>query len=234
MAETRPEPRIDTDLAIRAWGMDSAGKPFKQMAKAHNISSQGALVSGIEAPLKLGDSIDIQDEQKKARCRVVWVVDAGGILKTQAGLQLLEGQECPWKSVLERPPAPGSVVTPQGINRRRRQRHRISFHLELRDERNNVPMRVTATDISGNGCYIETLTPFAVATNLKVQFWIEDERIDTTAVVRTSDPAVGMGIEFVGLTPVLQDRFQHVLDKMDPVGIAGPPNPDPETEAPKN
>ncbi|HEX6505770.1 MAG TPA: PilZ domain-containing protein [Terriglobales bacterium] len=234
MPEQRPEPRIDTDLTIRAWGMDSAGKPFTQPAKAHNISSQGALVSGIDAPLKPGDIIGIQYEQKKARCRVVWVVDAGGILKTQAGLQLLEGQECPWKEVLARPPAPGRVATAQGINRRRRQRHRISFHLELRDERTSVPLRVTATDISGNGCYIETLTPFAIGTNLKVQFWLEDERIDSTAVVRTCDPAVGMGIEFVGLTPVLQDRFQHILDKMDPVGIAGPAHPAAEPETPKN
>lgn len=234
MAETRPEPRIDTDLPIRAWGMDSAGRPFTQVAKAHNISSQGALISGIDASLKPGDIIGVQYEQKKARCRVVWVVDAGGILKTQAGLQLIEGQECPWKEVLARPPAAGSVATPQGINRRRRQRHRISFHLELRDERTNVPLRVTATDISGNGCYIETLTPFPIATSLKVQFWIEDDRIDTTAIVRTCDPAVGMGIEFIGLTPALQDRFQHVLDKMDPVGIAGPAQSAAAPESPKN
>ena len=228
MAE-RPEPRVDSDLPLRAWGLDSAGKPFTQIAKAHNVSSQGALISGIDAPLKPGDIIGVQYEQKKARCRVVWVVDAGGILKTQAGLQLLDGQECPWKEVLAKPPAQG-VATQQGINRRRRQRHRISFHLELRDERNNIPMRVTATDISGNGCYIETLTPVAVGTNLKVQFWLEDERIDSTAVVRTCDPAVGMGIEFVGLTPGLQERFQQVLDKMDPVGISGPAHASPPTE----
>ncbi len=224
MPEPRPEPRIDTDLPIRAWGMDDNGKPFTQLAKAHNISSQGALISGIDAVLKPGDIIGVQYEQKKARCRVVWVVDAGGILKTQCGLQLLEGQECPWKEVLARPPVPG-VVTPQGTNRRRRQRHKISFHLELRDQRNDVPLRVTATDISGNGCYIETLTPFPIATSLKVQFWIEDERIDSTAIVRTCDPAVGMGIEFIGLTPVLQDRFQQLLERLDPVGISGPAHP---------
>ncbi len=228
----RPEPRIDTDLPIRAWGMDDNGKPFTQVAKAHNISSQGALISGIDATLKPGDIIGVQYEQKKARCRVVWVVDAGGILKTQAGLQLLEGQECPWKEVLARPPAPGSVTT-QAVNRRRRQRHKISFHLELRDERTNVPLRVTATDISGNGCYIETLTPFAIGTSLKVQFWIEDERINSTAIVRTCDPAVGMGIEFVGLTPVLQERFQQLLDKLDPVGISGPAHSPSATETPK-
>jgi hypothetical protein len=219
----RPEPRVDVNLSIRAWGMDSEGKPFTQVAKAHNISSQGALVSGIDASLKPGDIIGVQYEQKKTRCRVVWMVDAGGVLKTQAGLQIVDGQECPWKEVLDKPPVPGTI-TAEGINRRRRQRHRISFHLELRDERTNVPLRVTATDISGNGCYIETLTPFAIGTSLKVQFWLHDDRVDSTAIVRTSDPAVGMGIEFVGLTPDLQERFQQVLEKLDPVGISGPPH----------
>ncbi len=223
MPEQRPEVRLEADLPLRVWGLDADGKPFTQAAHARNVSPQGVLISGVDANLKPGDVIGVQFEQKKARCRVIWIVDAGGILKNQAGLQLLEGQECPWKEVLSRPSTPGPV-TVSGVNRRRRQRHNVSFHLELRDERNNIPLRVTASDISGNGCYVETLTPFPVATQLKVQFWIEEERINSTAVVRTCDPAVGMGIEFVGLTPVLQDRFQNLLDKMDPVGISGPPH----------
>jgi hypothetical protein len=43
-----------------------------------------------------------------------------------------------------------------------------------------------------------------------------------------------MGIEFIGLTPILQDRFQHLLDKLDPVGISGPPHAASETDQPKN
>jgi hypothetical protein len=31
-----------------------------------------------------------------------------------------------------------------------------------------------------------------------------------------------MGIEFIGLAPDLQDRFQHLLEKLDPAGLAGP------------
>jgi hypothetical protein len=221
MPEKRPEIRVEADLRVRVWGLDAQGKPFTQAAHAHNVSTQGALISGVDVTLQPGDIIGIQHELKKARCRVVWVADAGGVLKNQAGLQLLEGQECPWKEVLAAPPAVGRATT-TGVNRRRRQRHNISFHLELKDDRTNVPMRVTATDISGNGCYIETLTPFPVGTSLKVQFWIEDERINSTVIVRTSDPAVGMGMEFIGLTPMLQERFQQLLDKLDPVGISGP------------
>jgi hypothetical protein len=220
----RPEPRLDTDLPVRVWGMDSTGKPFIQHVRARNISSQGALVSGVECELKPGDIIGIQLEQKKARCRIVWVVDAGGIQKNQIGLQLLEGQECPWKEVLSQPAtAPAPSASPS--NRRRRARHKISFNLELRDERTNVPLRVTATDISGNGCYVETIMPMAAGTALKVDFWMEDEHVNSSAIVRTCDPGVGMGIEFLSLTPDLQDRFQSLLAKLDPAGISGPSQP---------
>jgi hypothetical protein len=135
----------------------------------------------------------------------------------------MEGQECPWREMLDKQISQGPSAAPANpANRRRRPRHRITFALELRDERNNIPMRVNATDISGNGCYIETIMPIPVGTNLKVEFFIEDERIVSTAVVRTCDPGVGMGIEFIGLAPDLQDRFQHLLEKLDPAGLAGP------------
>ncbi len=227
MNPERPDPRVDTDLPVRVFGMDSNGKPFNQHVRARNISLSGALVSGVEAALKPSDVIGVELEHKKARCRVVWVVDAGGIQKNQLGLQLLEGQECPWRDALERqlaqPGATAAAANP--VNRRRRPRHRITFALELRDERNNIPMRVNATDISGNGCYIETIMPIPVGTNLKVEFFIEDERTTSTAIVRTCDPGVGMGIEFLSLTPDLQDRFQRLLEKLDPAGIGGPTSP---------
>lgn len=230
MTPERPEVRVDTDLPIRVWGMDANGKPFFQNVRARNISSQGAFVSGIEHELKPGDIIGVQHEQKKARFRVVWVVDAGGIQKNQAGLQMLEGQECPWKEALAQGQAAGAgAAAAPPSNRRRRARHKISFALELRDERTNIPMRVNATDISGNGCYIETIMPIQVGTSLRVEFFMEDERVTSTAIVRTCDPGVGMGIEFMSLTPDLQDRFQRLLEKLDPAGISGPAAPNKTT-----
>jgi hypothetical protein len=223
MSLHRPEPRLETDLNVRVWGMDANGKPFFEHVRARNISQHGALVSGIEHALKAGEVVGVQYQQSKARFRVVWVMDAGGVQKNQAGLQLLDNQECPWTEMLTEQ----EIADPQArpSNRRRRARHKISFSLELHDERTNVPLRVSATDISGNGCYVETILPMAVGTVLKAEFWVETERVSTSAVVRTCDPGVGMGIEFLGLNPDLQERFQHVLEKLDPAGISGPQQP---------
>ena len=77
-------------------------------------------------------------------------------------------------------------------------RHKISFPAELRDERVSTSLRVDATDISGNGCYVETVMP------------------------PVRDPGVEMGIEFISLPKDMKKRFQDHLDKLDP-GI--PPAP---------
>ena len=217
-------PRAALDLRVRVWGMGKNDQPFFQFAVAQNISITGACIHGLEQDLKVGDVIGVQYETKKARCKVIWVVEAGGLRKIQIGVQLVAEQECPWLAMLpaEMRAAPG-VRNPD--NRRKFARHRISFPIELRDERVNTPMRVNATDVSGNGCYVETIMPLAQATALKVDFWIDLEHISSSAIVRTRDPGVGMGIEFTGLTEDTKRRLQAHLDVLDPgMAVGHTPN----------
>ena len=217
-------PRATLDLRVRVWGMGANDQPFHQNAIAQNVSCTGACISGLEHELKVGDVIGVQYEKKKARCKVIWVMEGGGIKKVQVGVQLVVDQECPWISEL-----PVELRTNMPVsspdNRRRFQRHKISFPLELRDERVNTPMRLNATDISGNGCYVETVMPLAISTSLRLDFWIDQEHISTSAAVRTRDPGVGMGIEFTGLPDETKARFQAHLDKLDPGLSKSAPKP---------
>ena len=221
MAEHRQtEPRLTVDLPVRLWGMSAEGRPFSQHARARNISSGGALISGVENELKVGDVIGVQCDEKKTRCTVIWVMNAGSVKKNQVGMKLLADQECPWKNYLS---LEGATVTISPSNRRRWHRHKISLPLELRDERVKAPTRISATDVSGNGCYIETMLPLPLGTVLRVDFWLESEHINITAVVRTCDPGVGNGIEFTGMPPDLKQRMQAYLDSIDPQrGISNP------------
>lgn len=212
-------PRATLDLRVRVWGMGANNQPFHQNATAQNVSLTGACINGLEQELKVGDVIGVQYETKKARCKVIWVMEAGGLKKTQVGVQLVVDQECPWLAQLpEEIRSNLPTITPD--NRRRFQRHKISFPLEFRDERVNTPMRVNATDISGNGCYVETVMPLPIHTVLRTDFWIDEERISASATVRTRDPGVGMGVEFTGLPEDSKRRFQAHLDKIDP-GMPG-------------
>jgi len=215
-AGSAPAPRITLDLKVRVWGMGSNDQPFFQNAVAQNVSVSGASIYGIEQQLKVGDVIGVQYEDKKARCKVVWVVDAGSLKKTQVGVQLVADQECPWLATLPKDGSVDAQVVRAPDNRRKYQRHKISFPMQLRDERVNTPMRANATDVSGNGCYVESVMPIATGTSLRVEFWIDQESITTTATVRTRDPGVGMGIEFTGLPDDTKKRLQAHLDKLDP------------------
>jgi PilZ domain len=217
-------PRATLDLKVRVWGMGANGQPFFQNATAQNISASGACIFGIEPELKVGDVIGVQYEGKKARCKVIWVVDAGALKKTQIGVQLVADQECPWAAVLPTDMKVEERTQQRQDNRRKFARHKISFPLELRDERVNTPLRVNATDISGNGCYVETVMPLNVGTALRVDFWIGDDKFSPTAIVRTRDPGVGMGIEFTGMPEEGKKRFQAHLDKIDPGMQLGPKN----------
>jgi len=220
MAEHQTEPRLTVDLPVRVWGMSADGRAFSQQARAHNISSEGALLSGVESELKVGDVIGIQCNEKKARCNVVWTMNTGLITKNQVGVKLLAGQECPWKDYLS---LDGATVSIPPSNRRRYTRHKIRLPIELRDERVKAPTRINATDVSGNGCYVESMLPLPVGTVLRMDFWLDSEHINITAVVRTCDPGVGNGIEFTGMPPDGKTRMQAYLDAIDPqMGVSAP------------
>lgn len=207
------EQRQTVDLPVRIWGMSAQGRPFSQHVRAQNISSEGALLNNVESELKVGDVIGLQFEDKKARCSVVWALNTGTIKKNQVGIRLVTDQECPWRDQL---PEGSSDEAISASNRRRYHRHKISLPIEIRDERVQVPSRINATDVSGNGCYIETMMPMQTGTVLRIDIWIDSDRITASAIVRTCDPGVGNGIEFTGLPADGKIKLQKFLDAIDP------------------
>jgi hypothetical protein len=217
MHVARPEERAPVDLDMRVWGMGADGHAFSQHARAHNISAGGALLCGIEHDLNIGDTIGVSAGGKKARCKVVWATHTRLGPKIQVGVQLVSRLECPWTAFLPTAEVHAPVVSPEA---RRWERHKITILIALYDERTSVPIRITANEISGSGCYVETLSPFPVGKGLGAELWIGPEKILTRALVRTSDPRVGMGIEFIGLNTEGQQRLQAYLHAKDPFGCS--------------
>ncbi len=177
-----------------------------------NISGEGAQILGIHHPLKTGDIIGIKHGEKKARFKVAWVTDGGTLRKIEAGVQIVEGQESPWKEMAN----PEEITFAPGKIKRRFVRHRIQFPIQIGlADTQRAHMNTNATDIGGRGCYVETLLPLPLGTQGTITFWMDEEKVQTTAVVRASDPGVGMGIEFTTLDAHVQERLQQFLDKMD-------------------
>lgn len=205
------------DVVVRVWGMDANSKAFFQNAYARNLTAETGFLSGIDSPLKSGDIVGIQLNEKKARFRVLSVKDAGLPQKIQAEVQILSGQECPWtQHVGKARPASASSSSVPG-NKRRFDRHKVPFPIEIRDDRGGgAVMQTSSSDISGRGCYVESLVPLPLGTKVTVTFWLGTDKMQTPGIVRTSDPGVGMGIEFAGLSSVIQQRLQETLEKQDP------------------
>ena len=100
MIERRREPRMQSDLPVRVWGIDTHGEKFLQQARATNISRCGALLSELDPELRSGDLVGVWYEGKSARYRVVWVRHSGDDRKIQAAVQRLAADECPWEDLL--------------------------------------------------------------------------------------------------------------------------------------
>jgi hypothetical protein len=209
---------MDVQLPVRVFGMGADGLPFINNVQARNISHHGAKLSGLETHLKPGDVIGVQVGNQKARCKVIWVVDAGPAQKISIGVNLVEGQPCPWEKELEptQPVAESAARTaPSSGDKRKFSRHRVPFPIEIRDPDGlGSYMTSKSADISAHGCYVETMLPLPAGKILNITFWLDSERISTPAVVRSCDGGVGMGIEFTGLDEPTQMRLQQQIETM--------------------
>jgi PilZ domain len=214
----KPEPRLDVELPIRVFGMGADGRPFLQQAQARNISSRGAKLCGLETRLKPGDIIGVQSGDRKARCKVIWVVDAGQPQKIEVGVNLVEGQRCPWENEMRQVhlgAEPVTRIAPTDDDKRIFPRHRVPFPIEIRDQDGvGTHMKTKSADISARGCYVETMMPLPVGKILNITFWLDTERISTPAVIRSCDGGVGMGIEFTGLDEKTRERMQEHIEAM--------------------
>lgn len=219
--EKAPETGTTAEIPVRVFGMDADGKAFFQKAVASNLSSEGATLTRIEHSLKIGEVIGVQHGDKKARFEIKSVKPGFLPNTVEAAVQLLSGQIAPWAE-------PGSgtqtaaTVAPRASDKRKFARHKVSFPLTISFTDGSRPhMQCSATDIGGRGCYVESLSPMPIGTEIIITFWIDSDKISTRGLVRASDPGVGMGIEFIALDARTQEKLQQYLEKTDKGFAAG-------------
>jgi PilZ domain len=214
--EKRPESRIVAEIPVRVWGMDSDGKPFFQNATACNLSSEGALLSRIHHSLKQGEIVGIQYNDKKARFNVKWLKPGLTPKTFEVGVQIVAAQVVPWSEIAG-PDLPPAKVSRRGDGEKRRfVRHKVLFPITISfSDGQRAHMQCNSTDIGGRGCYVETLVPLTIGTEVVITFWIDSQKFVTKGMVRASDPGVGMGIEFTVLKMEIQQRLQEYLEKID-------------------
>lgn len=107
----------------------------------------------------------------------------------------------------------GQVIAPP--DRRSDPRHSIPVQIELRQEGNDVPMRMTTTDLSRGGCYIETMLPLPLGTSVTAKLWLNDCSLRVRGRVVTLHPQFGNGIKFVEFEDGGKKVLAHYLDAIN-------------------
>jgi hypothetical protein len=110
--DRRRESRLEVDLGLFVWGVDTRGERFLQEARARDISLSGALLSGLDTDLRSGDVVGILYAGRKARFRVVWIRYDGTGEKMQVAVHRIEADACPWQDLLPEPETLSSSQLP--------------------------------------------------------------------------------------------------------------------------
>jgi hypothetical protein len=87
------------------------------------------------------------------------------------------------------------------VNRRRAPRYMLILLAEVFDEDGDALLSARSSDVSRVGCYIDTLNPAAVGTNISVRLTQGAETFAASARVMYVCPGLGMGITFDSETP---------------------------------
>jgi hypothetical protein len=88
----------------------------------------------------------------------------------------------------------------------------LQLQLELHEEGNDVPIRLTTTDLSRGGCYVQTSMPLAVGTRVYLRLWIGHTPLKIKGRIVTSHPQFGNGIMFIEYEGDAQKALSEYLD----------------------
>jgi len=204
--ENAQERSTGTELTVRVWGLAANGRAFAQSASLKNLTSNSALIAGLSQEIAMNEVIGLQFKDIKTRVQIVWV-DNRDPKNRSAEVRPAPNQACPWQSELAEANNSSSHT-----NRREFDRHLTTFPVEIKRNGSHAPIRLSANDVSGSGCYLQTMSPSPAGSKLDLNFWIDSEVVTCVGLVRTCDAGFGMGIEFVGLAGPVKQRLQTWLD----------------------
>ena len=71
-----------------------------------------------------------------------------------------------------------------------------------------------ADTVALGGLFIRTSHPQPVGSSVQMAFNLPEGEVRARAIVRTSKPGEGMGVEFVGMDPVARSRLQSTLKRL--------------------
>ncbi len=105
-------------------------------------------------------------------------------------------------------------------DRREYARIKVSVPVQIQSDADGSMIRCATADLSLSGCYIETIFPLPIGTNLDLQLSLETIVLIAATVV-TCDPQVGNGIKFVRMLPEDREALKAFLQTVQQAQDSG-------------
>lgn len=109
--------------------------------------------------------------------------------------------------------------------RRANPRVKVNAPIEIISEPERPPIRAETLDLSLGGCYVNMMFTLVVGTEIEIRLRVSDVPIIIVGIVRTCDPQVGNGIEFLRMLPEDRRELRMFLDAALESANAGAESP---------
>lgn len=119
-------------------------------------------------------------------------------------------------------------------DRRKQERYTFSATAEVVDLASGAHLATRAADLNKGGCYLDMLTPLPIGAHVRVHIQAFGAEFKCAAVVRDSQPGMGMGVAFASLDDAQKSLIESWIEKLSSPTIAGlSASPVPETAKPQ-
>lgn len=92
----RNKKRTKMVVPVRMWVTGTSGSQESHLAHTLDASDYGVKLAGFHGQLKVGEVIEIQYRQKRARFRVVWIRSLDNSPEKQLGAECIEPKKNIW------------------------------------------------------------------------------------------------------------------------------------------
>lgn len=127
-------------------------------------------------------------------------------------------------------PLPEEPAKSSGHEKRAQVRFPFSAAAEVYELRSKTRVTGRCSDLSAGGCYIDTLSPFAVGAVVKIRMQRDTREFESAAVVAYAHTSMGMGLAFAEMKrehqAVLRSWIAELSGEQPPEPLATAPEPE--------
>jgi hypothetical protein len=107
-------------------------------------------------------------------------------------------------------------------DRRQHGRHAFSATAEVVDMVSGARLSTRAADLNKGGCYLDMMSPLPIGSKVRVCIRSDGAELICTAVVRDSQPGMGMGVAFTDLDEARNTLIESWIKRLGSPGLADP------------